>query len=181
MANAKSEVVVRPARRSDLPSLARLGAALARQHHRWDPERFFLREPLEEGYAWWLGKEVENPRAVVLAAARGRGQVVGYAYGRIEPRDWNSLRERCGIGIDLAVEPAARGRGVGRRLVAELVRELGRRGAPRVVIQVAARNRSAQRFFASLGFRQTMLEMTLEAPAVPAGPARREGARRPRR
>jgi RimJ/RimL family protein N-acetyltransferase len=166
MPSPKNDVIVRPALRSDLPALARLGAALARTHHDMDPDRFFLADSLEEGYAWWLGKESRNQEAVVLAAvrrARGRERVVGYAYGRLEPRDWNTLREKCGVGIDLMVEPRARGRGIGRRLVAELLARLAGKGAPRIVIQVAWRNRSAQRVFAHLGFRPTMLEMTLEA------------------
>lgn len=170
--------LVREATEADLPALARLGARLARMHHRMDPRRFFVVEGMEKGYAWWLGKERENRKAVVLAAVRpgrgGRERVVGYAYGRIEPRDWNSLRERCGVGIDLMVEPRARGAGVGAALVEALVRGLARRGAPRVVIQVAARNLDAQAVFARLGFRPTMMEMTREAegeaPTHPHGP-----------
>ena len=37
-------------------------------------------------------------KAVVLAAiarSRGREQIVGYAYGRLEGRDWNTLRDRA--------------------------------------------------------------------------------------
>lgn len=170
-AQAAASVAVRPARRSDLPALGAFGAKLARLHHGWDPLRFFLPdEPLQAGYAWWLGKERANPRAVVLAAVRGggRGQAVGYAYGRIEPRDWNSLRERCGVAVDLWVEPDARGEGVGRLLVERLVAELARLGAPRVVLEVAAKNRGAQRVFAKLGFRRTMLELTREVePRLP--------------
>src|SRR5689334_18312932 len=90
--------VVRPAGPDDVRALGALGAKLARAHHAWDPQRFFLpEEPVEDGYAWWLGKELENPRAVILAAVAARGRVVGYAYGRIEPRDWNALRDRCGV------------------------------------------------------------------------------------
>jgi ribosomal protein S18 acetylase RimI-like enzyme len=154
----------------DLPALARLGAKLAREHHAMDRERFFLpEEPLEEGYAWWLGKELRNARAVVLAAAR-RGRIVGYAYGRIEPRDWTTLRDRCGVGVDLWVEPRARGGGLGAALVEAVALRLAERGAPRVVIDVAARNADAARLFRALGFRETMVEMTREA-----GAAREEG------
>jgi ribosomal protein S18 acetylase RimI-like enzyme len=172
-------VEVRAATEADVPALARLGAWLARWHHVLDPARFIAPEPLEPGYAWWLGKEVVNPRAVVLAAVRrgrGRGRVVGYAYGRLEARDWNTLRDACGVGVDLVVEPRARGGGVGRRLVEALSDALAARGAPRVVIDVATGNDRARRFFEALGFRPTMVEMAREAPGAPAG-RRRGGAR----
>ncbi len=167
MPKTTATIAIRPARQSDLPALGRLGAALARAHHAWDQQRFFLTDRMEEGYAWWLGKELANPAAVLLSAVRGR-RVVGYAYGRLEPRDWNALRDRCGFAIDLMVEPEARGAGIGRSLTEELARRLVEKGAPRVVLQAAARNRSAQRLFRALGFRPTMVEMTREAGNVPS-------------
>jgi ribosomal protein S18 acetylase RimI-like enzyme len=168
---ARRSAEIRDATREDLPALARLGAKLAREHHAMDPARFFApEEPMEDGYAWWLGKERANPRAVVLAATL-RGRVVGYAYGRIEPRDWNTLRDRCGVGVDLWVEPRARRAGIGAALVEALVARLAERGAPRVVLNVAAANPRAARLFAALGFRETMRELTREVAA--AGPPRR--------
>jgi ribosomal protein S18 acetylase RimI-like enzyme len=168
----KQPVLIRPARAGDLPALGRLGAALARAHHEWDPKRFFVVDSMADGYAWWLGRELANRRAVVLAAVRG-GRVVGYAYGRIEPRDWNALRDRCGVGVDLFVAPRARRDGVGRRLAEELVQALRDKGAPRIVLQAAARNREAQRFFRAMGCRPTMVEMALELDAPARG--RRSG------
>jgi ribosomal protein S18 acetylase RimI-like enzyme len=174
-------VEIREASAADLPALARLGAKLAREHHAMDPERFFApEEPLEEGYAWWLGKERANPRAVVLAAAR-RGRIVGYAYGRIEPRDWNTLRDRCGVGVDLWVEPAARRSGVGSALLEALVAALAARGAPRVILNVAAANRRAARLFAARGFRETMVELTREVARPGRGSGGRRGAPKPPR
>lgn len=175
---ARPPVEIRAATAADLPSLARLGAKLAREHHAMDAERFFApEEPIEDGYAWWLGKERVNPRAVVLAALV-RGRVVGYAYGRIEPRDWNTLRDRCGVGVDLWVEPRARRSGVGSALLEALVAALAQRGAPRVVLNVAARNPDAARLFASRGFRETMRELTREVAPPPRAPARRRATRR---
>ena len=49
---------------------------------------------------------------------------------------------------------------------AELVRELVRRGAPRVVIHVAARNRRALAIFESMGFRRTVVELAMEAAEI---------------
>ena len=163
---------IRPATRADLPALAAMGAKLARAHHAWDGARFFLpEEPIEDGYAWWLGKELSNPRAILLAAVGG-GSVLGYAYGRLEGRDWNMLRDRCGVAVDLWVEPEARGGGLGRRLTDALFDALAARGAERVVLYVAARNPIARRIFERAGFRPTMLELTREA-AAPTGPAPR--------
>ena len=167
---AAPPVEIREATAADLPGCARLGAALSRFHHRMDPARFFTVPGLEAGYAWWLGKERRNRKAVVLAAVRRRGgkeRVVGYAYGRIEPRDWNSLREECGMGIDVIVEPRLRGGGLGTRLVEAMAAALAARGAPSMVIEVAARNPEAQRAFAGMGFRPTMVEMVRELPAAP--------------
>jgi len=154
-------ITVRPARPADCKAMGRMGAALARAHHAWDPQRFFIWDDIEKGYAWWLGRELKNRRAVVLAAVK-RGWVIGYAYGRMEPRDWNSLRDRCGVGIDLVVEPRHRGAGAGRMLSAALIDALRAKGAPRVVIETAAKNREARRLFKRLGFRQTVVEMTIE-------------------
>lgn len=165
---------IRAATRRDLPALARLGAKLAREHHAMDAARFFLpEEPIEEGYAWWLGKELANPRAVVLAAAAPGGEILGYAYGRIEPRDWNTLRDRCGMGVDQWVEPEARGAGLGARLVEALADALARRGARSVVLDVAARNPEAARLFERLGFRRTLVEMTREGRPRGDSPRRR--------
>ncbi len=172
---------IRPAAAEDLPALARLGAKLARAHHGFDPARFFLPdEPIEAGYAWGLGKELRNREAVILAAEL-RGEVLGYAYGRMEPRDWNALRDACGAAVDLWVEPEARGAGLGGRLVGALAAALEERGAPRVVLSVASRNPVAQRLFRRLGFRPTMIEMTRERGGSAASPNEpRPGRRRKR-
>jgi len=167
-------IAIRDARPEDLAALARMGARLVREHHRLDPARFFLPEaPIEDGYRWWLGKELVNPRATILVAARRR-RVIGYAYGRIERRDWNTLRERCAVGVDLWVEPRARRGGVGRRLVEGLLERFAERGEPRVILQVAAGNASARAVFAGMGFRETLVELAKELPARP-------GRRRARR
>ena len=154
---------IRAATREDGEALGRIGGALARQHHAFDPERFLLPEDVESGYRWWLLREARNRKAVVLVAERA-GAPVGYAYGRLEARDWNALLDAHGGFHDVWVEPGARGAGAGALLAEELVRRLVALGAPRIVLKTAARNEPAQRLFARLGWRPTMLEMTREAP-----------------
>lgn len=139
-----------------------MGAALAELHHAFDAPRFMVTDDMEAGYRGWLGKELKNPGAVVLVAELD-GDLCGYAYGRLEDTDWNALLDKHGGFHDLWVDPPGRRQGAGRLLSGALVARLKALGAPRVVLMSAAQNLSAQRLFASLGFRPTMVEMTLEA------------------
>jgi len=152
---------VRAARQEDVPAAARLAAELVRLHHRFDPDRFLCIEPLEEGYAQFLATQVGRGGRVFLVATLG-GEVVGYALAGLEGRDWMDLRDACGKLYDVYVDPAARGAGIGGRLVEDTVARLLAMGAPRVVLMTAWRNEDARRLFARLGFRPTMLEMTRE-------------------
>jgi len=153
---------IRPAVRADLAALGRLGALLVRIHHDFDPARFISAPPrTEEAYASFLGSQLEEPNVVVLVAERGR-QVLGYTYAGVEGVDYMSLRGPAGVVYDIVVDPAHRGRGVGRMLLDATLAALAIRGAPRVVLSTAERNESAQRLFARAGFRRTMVEMTRE-------------------
>ena len=152
---------IRRARAADLPAVSKLAAELVRAHHRYDPERFLLVEPVEDGYQWFFAREIKRKAAVILVA-EDAGRVAGYAYGTLEGRDWNDLLDACGKLNDLYVDAAARRQGVGRALVNAMFAELRERGAPRVVLLSAWKNPEAHAFFESLGFRRTMLEMTAE-------------------
>ena len=157
-----SDVVIRRATRADVPALGRLGALLLRAHYEFDPLRFMAPgDQTEEGYGWFLGTQLRDPESVVLVADRG-GAVVGYVYAGLEPQSWKELREACGFIHDVAVEDPARRAGVATALVRAAVDWLRERGAPRVVLWTAERNGAAQQLFARLGFRRTMIEMTLE-------------------
>jgi ribosomal protein S18 acetylase RimI-like enzyme len=170
------DLILRPACHDDLGAVARLAGKLARMHHALDDRRFFLPDRVEEGYAWWLGREIERAEVVLLVALRG-GAVVGYAYGRLEERDWNLLLDACGALHDVWVEEGERRRGVASRLVEATIAALVAKGAPRVVLGTAADNAGAQALFERLGFRRTMVEMTREADGV-GGPADRGGGDR---
>jgi ribosomal protein S18 acetylase RimI-like enzyme len=154
-------VLVRPARLEDLPAVSRLAAALLRLHHRLDPPRFMLIEPIEEGYQWFLSREITRDGALILVAEED-ARIAGYAYGTLEPRNWNDLLDACGKLNDLYVDAGARRRGAGRALLTEMLAALRARGAPRVVLLSAWQNPEAHAFFEALGFRRTMLEMTAE-------------------
>jgi ribosomal protein S18 acetylase RimI-like enzyme len=150
---------IRRAETRDLPAVGQLAGRLVRMHHEADPARFLLVDRVEEGYEHWLSRELGRKEAVVLVACRG-AQVVGYAYGTLEPRDWNLLLDAHGAVHDLFVAEDARRGGLGRKLLEELVTALERLGAKRFVLSTLVTNASAQRLFRACGFRPTMLEMT---------------------
>lgn len=154
--------IVRRATRADLPSLGRLGALLVAAHHELDPRRFIAPTPeTPAGYAGFLGAQLERPNVAVLVA-EADGEVIGYAYAAVEGHDYMALRGPAGVLHDIIVDPAHRGRGAGRQLLDAALAFLGSRGAPRVVLSTAVANEAAQRLFASIGFRRTMIEMTRE-------------------
>lgn len=164
---SEENFTVRAMTKSDLPAAAQLAGKLVRMHHDFDPQRFLHLDNPEAGYARYFGGELKSDEVVLLVAEGTGGAIVGYAYGRLEPRSYNELRDACGALHDVYVDESARGHGVGEQLVVETVRRLTEKGAPRVLLLTAVQNESAQRLFKKLGFRTTMLEMTREAdPAV---------------
>ena len=135
-----------------------------RTHYAFDPKRFLPpgRNP-EEGYAWFLGEQLNADDGVVFVAEGGEtGEVLGYAYAGLEPRSWKELRDAAGFVHDVAVDPVARRSGVGNALLEAAIGWLREQGAPRVMLWTATQNHDAHRVFARLGFRPTMTEMTLE-------------------
>lgn len=147
--------------RGDLEAAAALAGRLVRMHYGFDPKRFLDLVNPEVGYARYFASELEEER-VVLIVAELADDVAGYLYARMEPRSYNELRDACGAIHDVFVDDAARGRGIGEALVREGMRRLKEKGAPRVVLLTAVQNHAAQRLFARVGFRTTMLEMTAE-------------------
>lgn len=154
------DVTVRRAERPDLPVLGRLGALLMCTHHEFDPRRFL--EPAEhaqQGYARFLGEQLEQDSVAIFVAERN-GELLGYVYAGIEGKAWKELRDVAGFIHDVAVVESARRQGLGERLLEVAAQWLLAQGVPRVMLWTAEQNVGAQRLFAKLGFRRTMIEMT---------------------
>jgi ribosomal protein S18 acetylase RimI-like enzyme len=152
-------IEIRRARKDDLPAVAALTGELVRLHHATDPKRFLLVDNVDQGYAWWFGKQLANDQAVILVATE-EGRIAGYAYGSLEDRDWNMLLDEHGAIHDIFVAKDARRLGTGKALMNAIVAALETLGAARIVLSTMPSNDAAQRLFASCGFRPTMLEMT---------------------
>ena len=160
-------ISVRPAAKTDLLALGRLGAALMRQHHAADPRRFLLTDRPEEGYGRFLVSQLGNADSLVLVAERAN-EIVGYVFAGIEPTSWRDLRGPCGFIHDVYVHESARHQGTGRSLLRAAIEWVHSRGMAQVVLWSKTGNDAAQRVFAKVGFRETMVEMTLDGEASEA-------------
>jgi ribosomal protein S18 acetylase RimI-like enzyme len=152
---------VRPVVAEDLQAVGTMAGDLVRYHHSLDAHRFLLVDGVERGYARYFASQLDEPSTIILVAERG-DRLVGYAYAKLEPRDWNALLDAHGALHDIFVVPDERRSGVGSLLLEEVARRLAELGAPRVVLATAVQNEPAHRLFERHGFRRTMLEMTRE-------------------
>lgn len=154
---------IRRAERRDLQAVGRLGVMLMETHYAFDPQRFLAAgEGAARGYASFLGSVLQSPEAAVFVAENDDGAVVGYVYAALEPLSWKELRGPAGFIHDVLVTEEARRGGVATQLLDAAIAWLREQGAPRVILWTAAPNAAAQSLFRRLGFRDTMLEMTLE-------------------
>lgn len=152
---------IRAATPSDREYLGRMGGALMRQHHEADPKRFMQVENPEAGYGHFLVSEQKNPNSLVMVAEQA-GAVVGYVYAAVESTNWMELRGPAGVVHDVYVDEAARRHGAGRELLRAAIEWIRSKGRTQVVLLTMTQNTRAQRVFAALGFRPTMMEMTLD-------------------
>jgi GNAT superfamily N-acetyltransferase len=132
-----------------------------RQHHAVDPRRFLQVEHPEAGYGQFLVSQLANLNSLVLVAEHS-GTAVGYVFADVEPTNWMELRGPCGVVQDLYVDEAARRVGAGRELMRATIAWIRSKDRSQVVLKTMTRNDNAQQLFAELGFRSTMLEMTLD-------------------
>ena len=157
----------RAMRKADLGPVSKLAGQLVRQHHAFDARRFFVPDDPEEGYRWWFTKQL-TAKGTVLLVALVDDEIAGYLYGSVEGRDWNMLLDAHGAIHDIFVDSRFRRRGVAKALMQAGIEALRAKGGEQIVLSSAAPNVEAQALFESLGFRRTMIEMTLDvAPASP--------------
>lgn len=154
---------IREMKREDLPAVGELAAQLVGLHHQWDRTRFFTTPEVSTGYQRFFASQLGN-QSVLLLVAEVDGAVAGYLYGSVEGRDWAMLLDDHGAVHDVFVAESARRRGVARALMDEATTRFARRGLKRVVLYASSANAEGQALFQRLGFRPTMVELTLDLP-----------------
>lgn len=138
------DIVIRPSRETDMPAVQRIYA-----HHVLNGFGSFEEEPPDLA-------ELMRRRADYLArnlpylVAEADGRIVGYAYaGPYRTRS----AYRYTVENSIYVDPALPGRGIGRKLLAELIAQCAARGYRQMIAVIGdSKNTSSIKLHAALGF-----------------------------
>jgi ribosomal protein S18 acetylase RimI-like enzyme len=155
--------LIRDMTEADLDASSKLAEALVLLHHSWDRTRFFTQPDIAKGYRWWFNSQL-GKEGVLLLVAEVDGAIAGYVYGTLEERDWAKLLDAHGAVHDVHVAEAHRRQGVAQALMTEAAKRFASMGAKQVVLYSASANVQGQTLFKKLGFRPTMVEMTMDLP-----------------
>jgi ribosomal protein S18 acetylase RimI-like enzyme len=152
-------VEIRRATSRDVGAILPIWGELADFHSSLDPS-FRPAPQWEREYGAYLRALLTRDDALAVVARDG-DQVVGYAVGRITTMPPFFAHRHRGYIHDVYVRPGYRRRGIGRRLVEEILAWLRRHGVTLVELTVAARNEAIP-FWERLGFRVYMHQMKLD-------------------
>lgn len=159
--------IVRPATPADVPGVLPMVRELCALHRSWDFARFSIRDDAEGMYAEWLPKRANDPRSVFLVAERaieGRAALCGFIIGTTEQNLRIYTLSEFAYLHDLWVDPAARGLGIGGRLIDEAVSRFTAMGISQIRGETALANEHARAMLMRHGFRIGTIDVVRDRP-----------------
>lgn len=145
-------MVIRFARKEDIPALIRLLRQVGRVHYEGRPDIF--RPDAQKYDAQSLENLLQAADRPVLVAAMD-DMVVGYAFLLVEDHQFDPvLQARRTVYIDdLCVDEAHRGEGIGKALYNAALNFAKEQGAYNVTLNVWAKNENALTFYEKMGLK----------------------------
>jgi ribosomal protein S18 acetylase RimI-like enzyme len=119
----------------------------------------------EEAWARYLRESVFDRDEWCVFVAEEGGRLIGQTLGMLRESYPVFEPDRYGYLTDVAVEAAARRRGVGTALVAAAIEWLRERGASHVELRAAHRNTVSQSFWRAMGCTDYMDVMWVDLEA----------------
>lgn len=153
---------IRRAVEGDEQRIEEFATALVEQHVAYDGRRFTNMLVAGRTAAFYRSR-FGDPNSCVLVAEVD-GEIAGFAYLEFEEYNFEEMLRKGAWLHDIYVSEAFRGLGIANELLNASAEEAKRLGAEKLLLTVAAANSEAQKVFAKAGFRQTMMEMTLDIP-----------------
>lgn len=137
-----ASLVVELATTADIPALTGLLAALFAQEAEFAPDRI--------AQLRGLSAILDDPQMGEILVARHHGAIVGMV--SLLYTVSTALGARVALLEDMVVTPAARGAGVGSRLLQAAIDHASAVGCKRITLLTDQSNETAQRFYAKYGF-----------------------------
>ncbi len=165
----QSARTVRPARRADLPALARIWRELMLLHEVTDA-RFALAPAAEQRWVA-LAEDMLGRDDGFLLVAEEKGAAVGFCVGWIARNPPIYRAPEVGFISEIAVTASAQRRGVGRSLVREAARWFAGQDVVEMQLSTAVWNEGAQQFWRSLGGKPLLVRYAFAISALIKEPA----------
>ncbi|MHC4715163.1 MAG: GNAT family N-acetyltransferase [Planctomycetota bacterium] len=154
-----TEITLRSAAMSDVPSLTKLWLEMMAFHVKREPD-LALADDAGERWAKWAAGKIDDENGFVAVAERG-GEIIGYVIAKTTERSDVFRERRYGEIMELAVTAAARGSGAGTGLY-ELAKEWVRsKGVTWLQVEVSSANEMAEGFWTRKGFKPFVARKTI--------------------
>ncbi|MEL9991118.1 MAG: GNAT family N-acetyltransferase [Thermoproteus sp.] len=143
-------IVIRAALESDVDAVADLITRLKRLNGEFDP----LLKPVDNLASVskdYVKSKITSPTSVVLVAEVD-GRVIGVVIGDVEDRIFYEPR-LAGVIREFYILPEFRRKGLGKRMMNEVMDALKRKGAQMIMADFPALNEIAVEFYKKLNFR----------------------------
>ncbi len=135
---------IRPATLADIPHIIRLERESASAGH-WTDEQYFQLFQSERPFRLLLVAEAEPPKTSGFKSKGGSG-VLGFLVAQHLAPEWELE--------NIVVAPAARRKGLGKRLLEALIAAADEAESSSMVLEVRESNTAARTFYEKAGFEQ---------------------------
>ena len=157
---------VRTARVQDIPDLVAMRLKLEAHVQKRNPVSWKMSDKKIAGMGDFFRRQIEAANAEVFVIQdREPGKIVGMCLGRKLVHD-DYIPDASGRIDDVWIEPEHRRRGLGSRLVAELIRYFESQGVQALTLDLNQGNREAEAFWQGLGFEPSHVVMNANLDEV---------------
>lgn len=150
---------IRCIRSVDDPALHQLPALFEAMHHGMEAQGMQLKLAPDGASKWVEDAARSAERFGRLVVAERDGTVVGFAHGAVKLAPEHLGGARLGHITHVFVDPASRGQGLGKDMVAELRSWFTAKEVASIELQVVVGNEEGLRFWRSMGFAVELLQM----------------------
>ena len=155
------EVIIRKARKKDIPLIAELWKELMDFNKQYDGH-WSRSENGHQSCADFINDHIADDASCILVAEADK-HIVGYCLSDICKCDPQLLKvKEYGQISNLAVTKNYRRKGIGERLLRKTVNWFSKKGIHRIEVYVGISNKSARKFWTKVGFTPFVENMFLE-------------------